>query len=185
MTDMAPVVVEFEVYMEADRVIQKDFDKVGVAVHKAVGFIQYEDADIVRLAYLVEGTDENYSFMESPSYTFLIIPKMAILKLLRTQPHPADLAKPRLQIASRSPVAVEIVDYLDHLSFGNIDPMNEITPSKCTAYGSIQKETDEFLRLVHFFKDAGEDGDYRHDGIVIVKSAILNRETFVVVDEDV
>ncbi len=156
--NLKPVVVDFEVHQDIERLSQTAMDKVDTAVNRVTGWIQHEDGDTIRIVYREEGLGRK-DYDCGPEFCSVTVPKDSIL-------------------AVHLPFDVEVVDYLDHVSFGRgkDKTVPRIVPLRCTVYGRIQEETDDYVRLIHFEKDI-EGGKPTYDGIVILKSTIFNRET--------
>ncbi len=154
--NLAPVIVDFESFRDVDRVSSSNIGKTDVAMCRAVGFIEHLDADLMRLVYRHEGTRQR-----DPEYCVIIIPTDAIWSY-------------------GLPEAVEIIDYLDHGAFNFLSPrrVRTMEPWHCTAYGIVEEETDEFVRLVHYERKDNDADEPRQDGMVVLKSVILSRETF-------
>ncbi len=154
--NLAPIVVDFESFRDVERISPANMGKTDVAMCRAIGYIEHEDADLMRLVYRVEGTRQ-----KDPEYCAIVIPREAIWSL-------------------GLPVAVEIIDYLDHGAFNFLSPrrVKAMEPWHCAAYGILEEETDEYVRLVHYERQDNDADEPRQDGMVILKSVILSRETF-------
>lgn len=154
--NLAPVIVDFESFRDVDRIASSNMDKVATSMCRAVGFIEHEDGDLMRLVYRLEGTKQR-----DPEYCAIVIPKDAIWSMGLSE-------------------AVEIIDYLDHGAFNFLSPrrVRTMEPWHCTAYGIVEEETDEFVRLVHYERKDNDADEPRQDGMVVLKSVILSRETF-------
>ncbi len=154
--NLKPVAVTFEMFRDIERLSQKGMDDIDATTYRAVGYVQHEDGDVIRLVYRIEGMGHRGKV--GPEFSSITIPKDSIIDV-------------------GLPFDAEVIDYWDHVSYGYTKDVTHAVPLKCTVYGRIQEETKDYIRLVHFEKGI-ESEEPKYDGIVILKSCIFNRETF-------
>ncbi len=76
---------------------------------------------------------------------------------------------------SDSPRLVRVA-YLDHLEFKECKSPGHEKPGQSVAYGFLQEDASEFIRLTWLVEGVDEP---EHQGLVIIRSCVLEVEEFV------
>ncbi len=158
MRTLTPVVIQFDKGMSFDSLPKPHTGKAEPLSCTAIGFIESDDGDFIRLIYLVEN---DVSGIGDSEQSGIVIPKENVLDI-------------------GLPFDVEVVDYLDHATFSYLDEqeVSAAIPWECTAYGRIQEENDDFIRLVVYEEISPLLVEPKEGGIIILKSTVSSRETF-------
>ncbi len=155
---LTPVVIEFKRGAEFDGLPKAQMSQTEPYICQAIGFIESDDGPFIRLINRVEHDDGGTAESEQGGF---VIPKENIIEMGR-------------------PFDVEVIDYYDHATFNYHDAKDlpRLVPWKCTVYGRIQEENDDFIRIIVFEEFWSLYDTPKQGGMVILKSAIISRETF-------